>query len=258
MDVALGMKTGIYDLDYMMDGLHRGEVTIIGGRPAMGKTMLALNMANSMAKDENLSVAYLSLAESENTVVTKLLAMNAAVPINNIVTGDLDDDYWNRIIVKTPELKNMGFRVAHSVDLSATNIEMICRKNEGLDVVFIDYLQLMIHSEDSENRMCECRKLISDLKRIAKSYSVSIILLSQLYAQLENRIDKRPQPIDFMDLDLKAPFNNLIGIYRDEYYNCCTVNRAILEIIVLANRRKSIGTCITAYLPEFCKVANLS
>lgn len=253
----LGMETGLVDFDYISDGIHKGEVTIIGGRPAMGKTVFALNIASNMAKNKAYSVAYISLAESERVIGRKLLAMTAKVPIDKITSGNLADNDWQRINRAREEIENMSLNIKHTAELTGRDIELLFMKNADLDVIFIDYFQLMIHEDDSSSMRIESGLIINELKLIAQKYNIAIILLSQLYSKLENREDKRPRLNDFVNLSLRSYYDNVVAIYRDEYYDRFTSDKGIMEINMLVNKHKLIGTCLTAFAPEYCKVSNL-
>lgn len=253
----LGMETGLVDFDYIADGIHRGEVTVIGGRPAMGKTVFALNIASNMAKNNAYSVAYLSLAQSPRVIGKKLLAMTAIVPIDKLTRGDLAEDDWQRINRAYNESNKMSLNIIRAVGISVKDIEILCMENENLDVIFIDYLQLMLHEYYPCESEIESGCLVNELKNISKNYNVAIILLSQILPMLEDREDKRPKVGDFMDLNIKSDFDNVIGIYRDEYYDRFTNDKGIMEIHMLVNKHKPTGTCLTAFAPEYCKVSNL-
>jgi len=222
----VGLSTGLHDLDHLLGGLHRSDLLIIAARPAMGKTTLATNIAFNAARNDKAVVAYFSLEMSGEQLTTRMLSEQAAVPSEKIRRGELSNDEFQKVVTASRDLEDITYFIddtpAIPVSTLRTRARRLKRQNGKLDLILVDYLQLMrgtVGGKGLENRVQEISDITRGLKAIAKELDVPVIALSQLSRQVENREDKRPQLADLRESgSIEQDADSVMFIYREEYY----------------------------------------
>ncbi|ESS38035.1 DNA helicase, phage-associated [Burkholderia cenocepacia KC-01] len=248
-----GTPTGFVDLDGRLDGMHGGELIIVGGRPSMGKTSLAMNIAEHVAIVSRLPVGVLSLEMPTEQLTMRMLASTSRISQNRLRTGRLEDDDWPRL---TRGVELMADAPVHILDSSAitpskfkSELRRLYRECGRLGLIVVDYLQLMSgDGGGSEMRATEVAEISRALKQIAKELDVPIIALSQLNRGLENRPNKRPVMSDLRESGaIEQDADVILFIYRDEVYNPDSADRGTAEIIIAKQRNGPIGTVRLAF-----------
>ena len=252
-----GLETGLPDLDRMILGLNKSELILIAARPGMGKTSIALNILLHVAMNLNKTVAMFSLEMSREQLVTRLLSRAALVPSQNLLTGQLSEQQWRDIADAAQTISMTDIRIDDNPTLSVSEMNAQCRRLPKLDLVVIDYLQLMQsagsgHSWSNESRTQAVSDISRMLKIMAKELNVPVICLSQLSRANESRQDKRPILSDLRESGaIEQDADVVIGLYRDGYYNKESTNPNLAEAIILKNRKGSTGTVELSWLPEY-------
>ena len=258
-----GISTGLPDLDRMILGLNKSELILIAARPGMGKTSIALNMALYAAMNLQKTVAVFSLEMSKEQLVTRLLSKAALVPSQNLLTGQLSEDQWKAIADAAQSLSATDIRIDDNPSLSVSDMNAQCRRVPDLDMVVIDYLQLMQsagsgHTWSNESRTQAVSDMSRMLKIMAKELNVPVICLSQLSRANESRQDKRPILSDLRESGaIEQDADVVIGLYRDGYYNKECENPNLAEAIILKNRKGSTGTVELNWNPEYTSFTSL-
>ncbi len=258
-----GLPTGFTDLDYKLSGLHGSDLIFIAARPSMGKTALALNMAEYMAFKKNKSVAIFSLEMSKTQLMNRLFAMEARVNSQNLRTGNLKDEEWSSLINSAGEIGDSRLMIDDTPGITVGEMRSKLRKyklEHGLDVVFIDYLQLMSGtSKKNESRQQEVSEISRSLKALARELEVPVVALSQLSRSPDQRTsDHRPMLSDLRESgSIEQDADVVMFIYRDDYYNKDTEKKGIAEIIIAKQRNGPIGTVELVWLPDYTKFMNL-
>ena len=256
-----GISTGLPDLDRTILGLNKSELILVAARPGMGKTSVALNMALYAALNLKKTVAVFSLEMSREQLVTRLLSRAALVPSQNLLTGQLSEQQWRDIAEAAQSLSMTDIRIDDNPTLTVSDMNAQCRRVPNLDLVVIDYLQLMQsagsgHSWSNESRTQAVSDISRMLKIMAKELNVPVICLSQLSRANESRQDKRPQLSDLRESGaIEQDADVVIGLYRDGYYNKESENPNLAEAIILKNRKGQTGTVELSWLPEYTSFA---
>lgn len=255
-----GTPTGFMDLDKITNGLQKSDLIIVAGRPAMGKTAFALNIALNACVKYNKVIAMFSLEMSSGQLVQRLLSAEANIESQKLRNGRLSMDEWQRLASVAGELNEIQFYIDDTPAISVTEVRAKSRRikrERGLDLVIIDYLQLM-SSNKGESREQQISEISRSLKALAKELDVPVIALSQLNRSVENRQDKRPVPSDLRESGaIEQDADIIIFLYRDEVYNKDTKKPGVAEIIIAKHRNGPTGTVELAFLKEFTKFANL-
>lgn len=253
----VGISTGFGDIDRLMSGLQCQDLIIIAARPSMGKTTLAINMATNISKTN--TVAIFSLEMSTSQLTKKILSSETMIRNDKIKSGKLDQQEWEHIMHKSNNLATRKLFIDDNCEGTVNGIKAKCKKLKmqcGLDVVIIDYLQLM--SAKAQSREQEISTISRELKQMAKELDVTVIALSQLSRACEARPNKRPMLSDLRESGaIEQDADIVMFLYRDEYYNSATEDKGITEIIFGKNRNGRIGTIKVAWLPEYQKFGNL-
>lgn len=257
-----GLAMGFTELDEMTAGLQPGEMTIVAARPSMGKTAFSLNIALHAALAEKKKVAYFSVEMGKESVMVRLLASAARVQLGSIKTGMLDDRGWPRLIEKAAALSETGLFIDDTAGISPFEIRAKCRRLKakyGLDLIMIDYLQLMDLKQKVEGRQQEVSEISKLLKSIAKELQVPIIALAQLNRGVEGRNDKRPMLSDLRESgSIEQDADIIMMLYREDYYNRDNPDiKGIAEVIVGKHRNGPTGTVRLRWRPEFGIFENL-
>jgi replicative DNA helicase len=257
-----GLATGFTDLDKMTTGLQNSDLIIIAGRPSMGKTSLAMNIAENAALDSRKPVAIFSMEMSGEQLVRRMLTSLGRINAQRVRTGALQEEDWSRLMSAVNLLADTKIYIDDTPGLSPTEIRARCRRlaskhDDGLGLVIIDYLQLMSLGESSENRATELSMITRSLKALAKEINAPVIALSQLNRGLEQRTDKRPVMSDLRESgSIEQDADLIMFIYRDEVYNKESENKGIAEIIVGKQRNGPTGTVRLTFFGEYTKFEN--
>jgi len=256
-----GIPTGFIDLDYKLSGLQRSDLILIAARPSMGKTAFVLNIAQHVAFRQNLAVAIFSLEMSKEQLVTRLMASESMVDSQQMRTGDLRDSDWEKLLEGAALIGNSKL----IIDDTATTLAEIrskCRKYKqtyGIELVVIDYLQLMSGSESrrNESRQQEISEISRALKVLARELDVPIIALSQLSRAVEARQDHKPMLSDLRESGaIEQDADVVMFLYRDEYYNPDSEKKNLAEVIVAKQRNGATGSVELVWLGQYTKFAN--
>lgn len=256
-----GVGSGIRDLDAKTSGFQKGDMVLIAARPSMGKTTFSLNIAENAALREGKSVVIFSLEMPKEQLAYKLLCSEANVDMLKLRTGNLDDDDWERIARATGPLSKAKIYIDDTAGLSVMEMRSKCRKikmEHGIDMILIDYLQLMSGSSGSESRQQEVSEISRSIKALAKEMECPIIALSQLSRAPEQRADHRPMLSDLRESgSIEQDADVVMFLYRDEYYNKETEEKNIGECIIAKQRNGPVGTVKMAWIGSQSKFANL-
>ena len=252
-----GLPTGFPDLDRTILGLNNAELILVAGRPGMGKTSIALNMALHVGLNLGKTVAIFSLEMSREQLTTRLLSRASLVPLQNLLTGQLDERQWRSVADAAQSLSKSDIRIDDNPTLTVSDMNAQCRRVPHLGLVVIDYLQLMQsagsgHSWSNESRTQAVSDISRMLKIMAKELGVPVICASQLSRANESRQDKRPMLSDLRESgSIEQDADVVIGLYRDGYYNKEAENPGLAEAIVLKNRKGMTGTVELNWLGEY-------
>lgn len=250
-----GISTGMKDLDHKINGLNKSDLVLLAARPAMGKTAMALNMAMDAAKRSGKTVVFFSLEMSREQLVNRLLSMESFVDNQKLITGRLTDEEWGKISLAASVLSQTDLRIDDNPSLSVAEMNAKCRRLDNLGAVFVDYLQLMTSAEAgkrSENRVTVVSDISRAMKIMAKELNVPVICLSQLSRANESRNDKRPMLSDLRESGaIEQDADEVMFIYRDEYYNPNTEEKNVAEVIVAKNRHGETGTVKLQWIPQY-------
>ena len=251
-----GLSTGLPDLDDLILGLNKSELVIIAARPGMGKTSIALNIALNVAMTQHKKVAIFSLEMSREQLVTRLLSRAALVPSQNLFTGRLTDQQWRDVAAAANTLSACDILIDDNSTLTVADMNAQCRTIRGLDLVVIDYLQLMSSAGgrgfSNESRTQAVSDISRMMKVMAKQLGVPVICLSQLNRAAEARQDKRPLLSDLRESgSIEQDADVVIGLYREGYNNRECENPNAAEAIVLKNRKGGTGTVNLTWVPEY-------
>ena len=250
-----GLSTGLRDLDKKINGLNKSDLFLIAARPAMGKTAFALNLALNVAKKYNKTVACFSLEMSREQLTMRLLANESFVELGKLLTGKLSDEEWTKLAMASASLSQTDLRVDDNPSITVAEINAKCRRLDNLGLVVIDYLQLMQGSgygKTSDNRVNVVSDISRSLKIMAKELNVPVICLSQLSRGPEGRTDKRPMLSDLRESGaIEQDADEVIFLYRDEYYNENTEDKGVAECIVAKNRHGEVGTVKLQWVGQY-------
>ncbi len=258
-----GLETGFRDLDYKTAGLQRSDLILIAARPAMGKTAFVLNLAEYVALHSFSTIAMFSLEMSKEQLVKRMLSMNSKVDSQKIRTGSLEDDEWSKLVTSVRKLGNSNLVIDDTSGITAGELRSKCRKlkiEKGLDLVIIDYLQLMSGSgtRKGDNRQQEISDISRSLKVMARELNVPVIALSQLSRAVEQRPDKKPMLSDLRESGaIEQDADMVMFLYRDEYYNPESELKGQAEVIIAKQRSGPTGSVNLAWLAQYTKFGNL-
>ena len=252
-----GLSTGLHDLDRKINGLNKSDLLLIAARPGMGKTSLALNIALDVAKKSAKTVAFFSLEMSREQLAMRLLSNESFVDNQKLLTGRLTEEEWTKIGIASSALSQTDIRVDDNPSISVAEMNAKCRRLDNLGLVLIDYLQLMTsagngQTSNNANRVQVVSDISRALKIMAKELNVPVICLSQLSRANESRTDKRPMLSDLRESGaIEQDADEVLFIYRDDYYHPDTPEKNVAEIIVAKNRHGETGTVKLQWLPQF-------
>lgn len=255
-----GITTGFTDLNKKINGLQRTDLILLAARPAMGKTAFSLNLVQNAALKGDASVAVFSLEMSKEQLVQRMLSAQSNVELSKIKTGTLGESDWPRIIDAMAVLSEANIFIDDTPGIKISEIRSKCRRlkiEKGLDLILIDYLQLMEGEGKNENRQQEIAKISRSLKILAKELDCPVVALSQLSRSPELRKDHRPILSDLRESgSIEQDADIVMFLYRDEYYHDDSEKKNIGEVIVAKNRHGETGSVELVWFGQVQKFAD--
>ncbi len=253
-----GLPTGFSMLDQYIGGLNKSDLILLGARPGMGKTAIALNMAMAAAKKSGKTVVIFQLEMSRTQLATRLLSTEGFIDSKKLRMGNLDDEDWQKMAEATQNLNRLNILIDENSGITVPEMKAKCRRVNNLGLIVIDYLQLMHTPKHSDNRVQEVAEISRSLKIMAKDLNVPVLCCCQLSRGPEGRTDKRPMLSDLRESgSIEQDADIVLFIYRDDYYNNEGENRNAAELIVAKNRHGETGKIelqwmgqFTAFLPQ--------
>lgn len=261
-DGMRGLPTGFADFDRLTGGLRGGDLLIVAGRPSMGKTTLAINMAENVAVDPRVkgSVLVFSMEMPSEQLMTRMLSSVGGVPMQNIRSGRITDDEWVRMTSASSQLADSRIFIDESPGLSPTELRARARRikrEHGLDLVVVDYLQLMQVQGSKENRATEISEISRGLKALAKELSVPVIALSQLNRAVEQRENKKPVMSDLRESGaIEQDADMILFIYREEVYDKNTPRKGQADIELVKHRNGEPGYFTLTFQGQYTRFQN--
>jgi replicative DNA helicase len=260
-----GVPTGFVDFDRMTSGMQPGDLIVLAARPSMGKTALAINIAEHVAVNEGLPVAVFSMEMGASQLAVRIVGSIGRVDQGHLRTGKLSDDEWPRLTEAIEKLRNVSLHIDETPGLTPSelraNARRLARQCGKLGLIVVDYLQLMSGSSSSsgDNRATEIGEISRGLKMLAKELQCPVIALSQLNRSVEQRTDKRPMMSDLRESGaIEQDADVIMFIYRDDYYNKESKEPGVAEIIIGKQRNGPTGTIKLAFLKPLTKFESLA
>ncbi len=260
-ELVSGVPTGFVEFDEMTSGLQRSDLVIVAARPAMGKTSLCMNIAQHVGLRTDGTVGVFSLEMSKEQLVLRMLCGEARVDMHKLRSGFLSERDWAKLVQSVSNLSQAKVFIDDSPGISVMEMRAKARRLKleyGLDLIVVDYLQLMQGRGRFENRNQEIGNISRSLKGLAKELDVPVLALSQLSRAPESRGDHRPQLSDLRESGaLEQDADVVVFIYREEEYNATPDNRGIAEIIIGKQRNGPTGVIKMAFIKEYTRFENL-
>ena len=257
-----GIPSGFIDLDYKLSGFQPSDFILIAARPSMGKTAFVLNVVDYVSVRKNLPCMVFSLEMSKEQLVNRMLSMESNVDSQKLRTGTLTDSDWDAVVEGIGIIGNSKLIIDDTPGISISELRSKCRKMKleyGLSIVIIDYLQLMSGSRKggNDNRQQEISDISRSLKALARELHAPVIALSQLSRACETRTDHRPMLSDLRESGaIEQDADEVMFLYREDYYNKDTPEQNVAECIVAKNRHGETGTVKLQWLPQFTTFAD--
>ena len=255
-----GISTGFTEFDKLTAGLQPGDLIIIAGRPSMGKTTLAINIAENAAIGSKIPTAIYSMEMPSQQLAFRMISSLGRVDQSHLRTGRFPDEDWSRINTAVQLMSDAPIFIDDSAGLSPTEIRARARRlqrEHGLGLIVIDYLQLMTVPGNKENRATEISEISRSLKSLARELSVPVIALSQLNRSVEQRTDKRPVMSDLRESGaIEQDADLIVFIYREEVYNQDTPRKGIADIAIAKQRNGPIGSFPLTFVGRYTKFEN--
>ena len=260
---VLGTPTGFKDLDDVLNGLQKSNLVIIAARPAMGKTAFALNIAQQSAVSGGSSVLIFSLEMSKEQLGQRLLSSQSRVEMTKLQRGNLDKKDWERVNLALDEMQNAKIHIDDTPGISMVEIRNKCRRlkaDKGLDLILIDYLQLMSSPERSDNRVGEISAISRNLKLLAREMDCPVVALSQLSRAPEQRPDHHPNLADLRESgSIEQDADVVMFLYRDDYYNKENSEKpGVCEINIAKNRSGPTKTIELTWVSRYTKFSDMA
>ncbi len=257
-----GVSTGFAKLDEMTAGLQKGDLIVIAGRPSMGKTTFALNIAENAAfGPRKAHVGIFSMEMSREQLAFRMISSLGRVDQSKLRIGQIDED-WPRVNSAIEQMKHASIYIDDQGALTPTDVRARARRlkrEHGLDMIVLDYLQLMQVAGNTENRATEISEISRSLKALAKELAIPVIALSQLNRSVEQRTDKRPVMSDLRESGaIEQDADVIMMIYREEVYDKNTTRKGIADIIITKQRNGEIGDIQLTFLGKYTKFENLA
>lgn len=250
-----GVSTGFRDLDRYLSGLQNSDFILLAARPSVGKTALGINMAVNAAKNGK-KVGVFSLEMSKRQITQRIISMISMVNLSDIIAGKIGDEEWNQLLAKMEEIKALDLFIDDTASISLTELRAKAKRKkqeEGLDLIMIDYLQLMTtDSARVENRQQEISTISRGLKALAKELNIPILALSQLSRKTEERSDKKPMLSDLRESGaIEQDADVVMMLYRDDYYDKDSELQNNLEVIIGKHRNGPTGSVNLYFAKEY-------
>lgn len=259
-ELYIGAKSGFSDLDNVITGLNKSDLIILAARPAMGKSVFALNLATNVARrNKESEVVIFSLEMSKEQNVTRMLSSESIVELDYLMKGNISGEQWVKLAKGAESLSGMNIYLDDTAGITVPQMKAKLRRMKNLGLVIIDYLQLMSSSRRIDNRVTEISEITRQLKLMAKELNVPVITLSQLSRAVESRTDKRPLLSDLRESgSIEQDADIVMFLYRDAYYNKDTPDPALAECIVAKNRHGETGTINLRFSGQYQLFAGVS
>ncbi len=255
-----GISTGFAEFDKMTAGLQGGDLVIVAGRPSMGKTTLAVNIAENAAIGSRVPTAIYSMEMPAQQLAFRMISSLGRVDMKNLRTGNFPDEDWSRINTAVQLMSDAPIFIDDTAGLSPTEIRARARRlqrEHGLGLIVVDYLQLMSVAGNTENRATEISVISRSLKALAKELDLPIIVLSQLNRSVEQRTDKRPVMSDLRESGaIEQDADLIVFIYREEVYNPDTPKKGLADISIAKQRNGPIGDFLLTFVGRYTKFEN--
>lgn len=257
-----GTTTGFIDLDFKLSGLQKSDLVLLAARPSMGKTALMVNISVNAAMRGKAKVAMFSLEMSKEQLTQRMISATAHVDLQKVISGKLTEDDWGKIVQAMTPLDELDIFIDDTPSISPLEVKAKCRRikaEKGLDLIVIDYLQLMEMGGKNESRQQEISAISRSLKGIAKELDVPVIALSQLSRAPEMRADHRPILSDLRESGaIEQDADVVMFLYRDDYYHEDSELKNIGEVIIAKHRNGPTGTVELLFKPEYTKFLNMT
>jgi len=257
-----GIPTGFHDLDVKLAGLQKSDLVILAGRPSMGKSALAISMLETAGLVQKVPCAYFSLEMSKDQLAQRMLCSIAGVNAHKVRTGFFSQTDWPKLVAAAGKLSEAPIYIDDTPGITALGLRAKARRlkaKHNIQLLVIDYLQLMQGAARLENRQQEISDISRSMKALARELDLPIIGISQLSRAVEQRQDKRPMLSDLRESGaIEQDADVVMLILREEYYAPTEENKGIAEIIIAKQRHGPVGTVKLAFLPEYTKFTNLS
>jgi len=262
-NASAGIPTSFYDFDAMTQGLRRGDLIAFAGRPSMGKTSLALQLARNIA-GENLPVCFFGFDLSKEELAYRILGMEVGIEIGRIRTGRFTSEEWELVHEKNAELESLPIFIEDKKGILIDEIKNRCRNismtnsEKSLGLIVIDSYQMMEHSSTDDYQV-QLERNTRELKSLAKELNVPVLITAPISRRVEERENCRPMLSDIRDSDVLEDYGDIIVmLYRDEYYYPETTERGIAELIVTTHRNGPVGTVKMLFEPQFGRYRNMA
>ena len=265
-DDVTGLRSGFIDLDRRTSGFQPGDLIILAARPSMGKTAMAINIAENVAIDSSVPVAVFSMEMGGSQLATRIIGSIGRINQTNLRTGKLTDEEWGRFPEAIEKLRDVKFKIDETPGMTASELRSsarkIAREFQGLGLIVVDYLQLMSSggTSNDENRATELGEISRSLKMLARELNCPVIALSQLNRGVEQRTDKRPMMSDLRESGaIEQDADVIMMLYRDEYYTkeACK-EPGIAELLIVKHRNGPTGVVKLAFIGQYTKFENLA
>jgi replicative DNA helicase len=258
-----GLPTGFHDLDRLTSGLQTGDMIVVAGRPSMGKTAFALNIAEHVGVHLRLPVAIFSLEMSGPQLATRFLSSVGRLDQNKLRSGRLSDQDWSLLTDALGKLHEAPIHIDEAGVLNVSELRARARRLHRqcgkLGLIVIDYLQLMSSLKDNENRATEISEISRSIKALAKELQVPVIALSQLSRKVEERTDKRPLMSDLRESGaIEQDADIILMMYREDYYKPDSPEKGVAEVIIGKHRNGPTGTVKLTFLGEYTRFENFA
>ena len=255
-----GISSGFIDLDNKTAGLQKADLILVAARPSMGKTAFALNVAQFAAVKGKKHTAIFSLEMSKEQLVNRMLCSESMVDAQKVRTGSLQDEEWSNLLNGAAILNDSPIYIDDTPGITVAEMKAKCRKlklEKGLDLILIDYLQLMSGNGGNDSRQQEISEISRSLKSLAREMESPVIALSQLSRACESRADHRPMLSDLRESGaIEQDADVVMFLYRDEYYNKDSEDKGLAELIIAKQRNGPTGTVVLSWFGEYTKFMN--
>ncbi|KPK97146.1 MAG: replicative DNA helicase [Omnitrophica WOR_2 bacterium SM23_72] len=257
-----GIPTGFIDFDTKTSGLQQSDLIVIAGRPSMGKSALAIGIAEYAGVVEKIPLAIFSVEMSKEQLVQRMLCSHAKVDAHKVRTGYLATSDWPRLTAAAGKLSEASIFIDDSPAISVMELRAKARRlkaHHDIQLIILDYLQLMRGSLGSENRQQEISEISRSLKALARELSVPVVAISQLSRAVESRQDHRPQLSDLRESGaIEQDADVVVLILREEYYNPTPDNQGVAELIIAKQRNGPVGSLKLAFIKEYTRFENIA